>query len=299
MSSKWSSLKNKLRTHLEKSFLLILRDEETFEETASYKLTLLNIYILGSSILLVVGILLWLLIVFTPLRKYIPGYGDVSYQPEYTKLQKKLTEVEEQLKAQDVYIEGIQRVLTGNPQTSKDITKDVKLVQESAQPVNRIKEDSLLRTEFESQPLKKVNTVSGTYSGAKATIRQIDLADIKFFPPLRGPQGARYSPDKDHLGVDIIAPANSPIKAVLAGTVLQSDWTLENGHMISIQHDFNLVSIYKHNSALLKKTGAQVKAGEVIAIIGNTGTLTNGPHLHFELWQNGRPINPALVFKFD
>ena len=299
MSSKWSSLKNKLRTHLEKSFLLILRDEETFEETASYKLTLLNIYILGSSILLVVGILLWLLIVFTPLRKYIPGYGDVSYQPEYTKLQKKLTEVEEQLKAQEVYIEGIQRVLTGNPQTSKDITKDVKLVQESAQPVKRIREDSLLRNEFESQPLKKVNTISGTYSGAKATIRQIDLADIKFFPPLSGPQGARYGPDKDHLGVDIIAPANSPIKAVLAGTVLQSDWTLENGHIVSIQHDFNLVSIYKHNSALLKKTGAQVKAGEVIAIIGNTGTLTNGPHLHFELWQNGRPINPALVFKFD
>ena len=95
-----------------------------------------------------------------------------------------------------------------------------------------------------------------------------------------------------------MAAKNTPIKSMLAGSVIQSDWSIENGHTIAIQHGNNLVSIYKHNSALLKKTGARVKAGEAIAIIGNTGTLTNGPHLHFELWYKGRPVNPTDFIRF-
>ena len=105
-------------------------------------------------------------------------------------------------------------------------------------------------------------------------------------------------PDQDHNGLDILAPKNTPIKAVMDGVVILSDWTLETGNTIGIMHDNQVMSFYKHNSSLLKKNGAIVRAGEAIAIIGNTGTLSSGPHLHFELWYKGKPVDPSRYINF-
>lgn len=124
------------------------------------------------------------------------------------------------------------------------------------------------------------------------------MSTVLFFSPLKGMVSSKYNPVEQHFGVDITAPANEPVKAALNGTVLFSGWTSETGYVIGIQHDNNLVSMYKHNSALLKKTGTLVQAGEVIAIVGNSGELSSGPHLHFELWHNGNPVNPQEYMVF-
>ncbi len=127
----------------------------------------------------------------------------------------------------------------------------------------------------------------------------IGMLDQMFFvPPIKGSVEASYSIEKGHLGTDIVAPKNTPVKSVLDGFVISSDWTLENGNTISIQHKHNVLSIYKHNSVLLKEAGSMVKAGEAVAIIGNSGENTSGPHLHFELWFEGKAVNAENYINF-
>jgi murein DD-endopeptidase MepM/ murein hydrolase activator NlpD len=121
---------------------------------------------------------------------------------------------------------------------------------------------------------------------------------MHFSTPIGGTITSNFDPEKKHLGVDVIAPKNTPIKAAMDGWVISSDWTLETGNTIAIQHTNNIVTFYKHNSVLLKKTGNYVRGGEAIAIIGNTGELTDGPHLHFELWHQGKPVNPTDFVDF-
>jgi murein DD-endopeptidase MepM/ murein hydrolase activator NlpD len=301
MNLDFKKFKNQLKTHLSKSFLFQLRDEETFEEVASYKLSLLNVYIIGSVILCIAGVLTLLLIIITPLKNLVPGYGDISYSGEYQTLSKRLVNIEQQIAEKENYINSLRRVLSSDPETIKEVTKDVKFKLESPDPVKKVKEDSILRLEFESNRSNNnsVNRNPRTQERGNALLSRKSLEDIDFTCPLRGPVGAGYKPEKGHFGIDIIAAEHSPIKASLSGSVIQSDWSIENGHTIAIQHADNLVSVYKHNSSLLKKIGAQIKAGEAIAIIGNTGTLTQGPHLHFELWYQGKSINPMEYIRFN
>ncbi|MBK7358140.1 MAG: M23 family metallopeptidase [Saprospiraceae bacterium] len=305
MAFDWNKTKKWVQEHLEKKFLIIIRNEETFEETANYRLTLQNIYLLSCTLLLGLGILLFLLIAFSPIKRYVPGYGDLRSQSEFIKLEKKIGGLEEELKARDTYIQSVQRILTGNPETTDDVTKNIHIKQEKPEPLPKVREDSMLRAEFEtSQALEARSKTQNSGNRAQAspvtmkTSERESFTDLNFVSPIRGPLGAAYDPAKGHLGVDIIAPKNTPIKACLSGTVIQADWSIENGHTIAIQHSNNLVSMYKHNSALLKKTGSRIKAGEAIAIIGNTGTLTNGPHLHFELWYKGQTVNPVEYIRF-
>jgi murein DD-endopeptidase MepM/ murein hydrolase activator NlpD len=298
----FKKIRKQIRTHLEKSFLFVIRDEDTFEEIGSYKLSLLNVYILLSTILCISGLLMLLLIIFTPIKNIIPGYGDISYSSDYKNLIKKVQNIENELIARENYINGLRRMLSGQPEGIKDVTKDVHFKIETPEPVKKISEDSMLRTAFESK-VDANRQESRNKSRKSENINPLNskksLDEINFICPLRGPIGAAFKPEKDHYGVDIIGPENSPIKAVLGGSVIQSDWSMENGHTIAIQHSDNLVSVYKHNSTLFKKLGTQIKAGEVIAIIGNTGTLTQGPHLHFELWHQGRCINPTDYIRFN
>ena len=297
----WKKIKNKIKDHLRRSFLLTVRDEETFEETASYKISLKNIYILLSGVVVAVGILLFLLIITTPLKRFIPGYGDVRSQSEFVKLQKQLVALEEEVNARNLYIESFQRILSGNPETSQDVIKNIKIAQEQADPVPKIKEDSLLRIEYEAASKSKTNPKSNQrnpisiQTSSDFSINQ----NLDFFMPVRGTLAEGFKPEKNHYGIDLLAAKNTPVNAALSGSVIQSDWTLENGYTIAIQHEQNFLSFYKHNSVLLKKVGSYVKTGEVIAIIGNTGELSDAPHIHFELWQNGKPVNPLNFIRLN
>ncbi|MFQ5448643.1 MAG: M23 family metallopeptidase, partial [Saprospiraceae bacterium] len=203
-------------------------------------------------------------------------------------------------KAQERYNEGFRRMLVGEVQYEPEERPQTKRAADNIGPeIGRSPEEEQLRQEVE---MDNIRNVAGTeqQSGTPVNISPSDipLEQMYFSPPIGGVISAPFDKEKSHLGVDVIAPKNTPVKTVMDGWVIFSDWTLETGNTIAIQHTNNLVTFYKHNSALLKKTGNYVKAGEAIAIIGNTGELTDGPHLHFELWHSGKPVNPTDFVDF-
>ncbi len=282
---------------LRHNYQLVIMNDETFEKVGSYKLSLLNVYIMLSSVVVLVALIIVGLIVFTPIKRYIPGYGDDRVHAELMEMNEGLQAMEEQLEAQKAYTDNFRRILVGNVETEADVSEDAIDIPDSLLSVARIEEDELLREETkltEQIQARELNRLDGNYRP-----QEIPLERLFFIPPVSGVVSAAYQPDKQHFGIDILAPKNTPIKAVMDGYVFLSDWTVETGHTIGVQHSNNLISFYKHNSALLKKMGDYVKAGEALAIIGNTGTLSDGPHLHFELWNQGQPVNPDLYLNFE
>lgn len=279
---------------LKNTYRLVVMNNETFEEIGSYKLSLLNVYILVSTVIVVVALIVVSLISFTPLRKYIPGYGDVSAQEKLVVIQKELATMERQLESQRLYYDNVKTVLTGKIE-EEEAPEESTVIQDSIIEAERSEADEQLRREME---LIEVGTIARKNRKTNLSRQDVPLAQIYFSAPVNGEISAGFMPDKKHYGVDILAPKNTAIKAAFDGYVFLSDWTLETGNTIGIQHPNNLITFYKHNSVLLKKVGSLVKAGEAVAIIGNTGTLTDGPHLHFELWQRGKPVDPTHYINF-
>lgn len=278
-------------------YRLIVRNDESLEEMASYKLTLMNVYIAISSLIVVVSTCVILLIAFTPLKKMIPGFNGAD-SAELVQIYKDLDSLEQLSRQQQRYNEGIRRMLVGEVEYAPDAPpENISSDNVAEQPIERVEEDDLLRQEVE---MEAIRNVTGGQSGQPLNIspRDTPLEQMYFTPPVSGSVSLKFDADTDHIGVDIIAPKNTPIKAALDGWVIASDWTMETGNTVAIQHTNNIVTFYKHNSALLKKVGDYVRAGEAIAIIGNTGELTDGPHLHFELWHRGKPIDPEGFVNF-
>jgi len=278
-------------------YLLVVRNEDTLEEVASYRLTLMNVYIAISSLVVLVAAAVILLIVFTPAKQLVPGYKGAE-RTELVRLYKDLDSLEQLSNQQQRYNEGIRRMLVGDVEYPPDSPPD-DLASENVQPkpVERVKEDEQLRKEVEMESIRDL-TGGGSNTPINVSPRNIPLEQMYFTPPISGSVSLKFDAGTDHIGVDVIAPKNTPIKAALDGWVIASDWTMDTGNTIAIQHTNNIVTFYKHNSALLKKVGDYVRAGEAIAIIGNTGELTDGPHLHFELWHAGKPVNPEDFVNF-
>lgn len=283
---------------LKHNYRLVIMNNETFEEIGSYQLSLLNVYIMISSVVVLVTIVVVAIIVFTPIKTYIPGYGDVSAHEEVLKLNKELDELIVIVEAQKKYNDNIRSILQGEViQTEAAAEAAANIPIDSLTNIDRIKEDELLRKEIElSEQLEERELLSKTVSYSPS---DIPLEQMYFIPPATGVVSENFAPDIKHYGIDILAPKNTPVKVVMDGYVFVADWTLETGNTIGVQHSNNLISFYKHNSALLKKAGSYVKAGEAIAIIGNSGELSSGPHLHFELWHKGKPIDPADYIIFE
>jgi murein DD-endopeptidase MepM/ murein hydrolase activator NlpD len=276
-------------------YLLVIRNEDTFEEVGSYKLTLLNLYLLLSTALIVVFIIVLLLFFLTPLRTLVPGYGVIEDQTAFKKLKRDYQGLEEEIAAQAVYINAIRRMLTDDPETIEDVMNIDSIEEGFVGPVKRIKEDSILREDIENEEVLEDMRALLKEGG---NLSAESIKEIYFTPPVKGEVSARFMPENLHFGIDIMAPKNTPILTILDGIVITSDWTLETGNTLAIQHEHNIVSFYKHNSANLKAVGETVSAGEAVAIIGNTGTLTTGPHLHFELWVNGQCVDPSEYINF-
>lgn len=287
----WQAFKEKLKD----TYRLVVMNDESFEEVGSYKLTLLNLYTAISAAIVLVAVLVILLIAFTPLKRIIPGYGNAD-AGQLRSINKTLDELEEELNTYKTYNESYQKKLTGNAETVDDVQRDDIKEVSNLQNVSRIKEDEILRKEVEEDEQLQQRAM---LESINATSKEIPLEQLYFMPPLTGIVSDPFMPEKKHYGIDILAPKNTPVKAMMDGYVISSDWTLETGNTIAIQHSNSLISFYKHNSALLKETGNYVKAGEAVAIIGNTGTLSDGPHLHFELWHKGKPVDPADFINFQ
>jgi murein DD-endopeptidase MepM/ murein hydrolase activator NlpD len=289
----WHHTKEKLQH----TYRLIIMNNETFEEVDSYRLTLLNVYIAGSTVVVLVAVLVVLAIAFTPLRNYMPGYGSGGGErQEVERLYREVKQLEEQLIAQRAYTENFQRILKDSIETEEDLpTASAEIPADTFEPVRVSGEEEQLRQEMELRQIGEQAQKSRTINFSP---RDMPLEQMFFSPPVNGEISAGFMPDKKHFGVDILAPRNKAIKAVMDGYIFFSGWTMDTGNTIGIQHANNTITFYKHNSVLLKKSGSYVKAGEAVAIIGNTGTLSDGPHLHFELWHRGQPVDPTEYINF-
>ena len=276
-------------------YRLVLLNDETFEEVSSFQLTRMNVYVLVSTILVILVLVTVSAIVYTPLREYIPGYADVGMRRDVMELKLKSDSLERVLRVNTFYLQNIKRVINGELPAGdiSDTTSSMNAVGYDSINLDKISSsEKELRKEVEQDERFSVGAITHLTAG-KSTIR-----GFHFFPPVKGYITESFNAAEQHYGLDIVAPENEPIKSTLDGIVIFANWTAETGYVMAVQHSNNLISLYKHNSVLLKEEGNYVKAGEVIAIIGNTGELTSGPHLHFELWYNGLPLNPEdyLVF---
>ncbi len=284
----------KEKSRLEKlkiKYRLVIMNDESLEERLSMRLSKMNVYVVASTLFVVTVLATTAFIILTPLKEYIPGYGDVGMQERAVALTYTADSLEEKLQQQTQYIQTIKDIITG------EVGKVVEEADTNAETPDReygqlvldhhSPEDSLLRAEVEN--LDNYALVENQGSG------RIGLRDLYFFSPVSdGIVSDQFDPDRNHLGVDLTSPTESaPIKSILDGVVVLDTWSLETGYVIGIQHRNNLLSFYKHNSVLMKKTGNFVRAGDVIAVMGNSGEQTTGPHLHFELWYNQSPINPT------
>jgi len=279
---------------LRSRYFFIIRKEDTFEERFSARVSpIALVTITGGAIVLLILLVIWA-VAFTPLREYIPGYADVSMRKNIIILSDRADSLTHELQAREEYLDNLKRILSGQPARHDSASRKGHDSNVHAAPyVPPSHDDSMLRRTVESQTRYSITMTEGQSSKPGDNIN-----DYYFFTPLKGVVTNGFNPAGGHYGVDIVSKENEAIKATLDGTVIISTWTLATGNVIILQHNNNLVSVYEHNSVLLKKVGDYVKAGDVIAIVGNTGELTTGPHLHFELWYKGNPVNPQQYMTF-
>lgn len=287
----WQLLLKRIRD----KYRLVILNEETFEERLSFRLSRLNVFVAIGILSIVLVFITTYIIAFTPLKEYIPGYTDVTMQRRIYELQLRSDSVQRAMRANERYLQDLRKVLGGEDLEDKreipvDTTqgKTYKNITDK-----RSKNDSLMRADYENR--SKYNLFQ---SGSDGSARASQVRNLFFYSPLKGIVTSEFDAQKAHYGVDIVAGKNEAIKAIQDGTVIFAGWTVETGYVIALQHPGNIISVYKHNSVLLKKQGSIVRAGESIAIIGESGELSTGPHLHLEIWINGNPVNPKdyLVF---
>ena len=286
--------KKKLFHKIRHKYRLVVLKEGSLEERISVKLSRLNVIMLLSFFIVIWSVLIFLFVIYTPLKLYIPGYADYNTRKNITELVLKTDSLQDQLELREKYITNIQKILSGQV---ADYTKSDNMKLDSAKENKTVVTDKIsaeekdLRDEIEEQDQNDVlyQDIPGENKGLK---------NIVFFPPIRGVITERFSTNTAHYGVDIAASNNTGVKTVLDGTVILANWNISTGNVIIIQHSNNLISVYKHNSVLLKKIGNFVRAGEVIALSGGSGESSNGAHLHFELWYDGNPVNPEEYIAF-
>jgi murein DD-endopeptidase MepM/ murein hydrolase activator NlpD len=275
----WSKLFHKYR--------FVIMKDSSFEEKLSVKLTRINVIAFVATLVFLCFFSTMLLIAYTPLSEYVPGKSSIEVQKSLIALNIKSDSLEAILVNRSIYLENINKIINGEelvtPENYAEITN-------TQIPISfeKSKEDSLFRVKVEAEDkssiYKKDNPSNNT--------------TLMFFTPLTGLISDGYNNKTKHFGIDLVAKEKSRISSVLEGTVIISHWAYETGYVIGVQHKNDYLSFYKHNSVLLKSVGDYVNAGDHIAIIGNSGEFSSGPHLHFELWHKGIPVNPENYISF-
>jgi murein DD-endopeptidase MepM/ murein hydrolase activator NlpD len=283
----WSNLRSQIRH----PYRLVVMNDDTLEEKGAFVFTPMNFFVFTGAVVLFLIVSVIYLIAFTSLREYIPGYADVGMRKKIFYLANKTDSLEKVLQEKDFFLMNISNILSGKETdletgvNKKDTLKKGFRIEDKHVP-----EDSILRAQIEQE---ERNNLKGIITKDKGGINS-----LFFFVPVQGQLSNGFGFAEKHFGIDILGKKNETVKSTLDGTVIISTWTPETGYVIQVQHQENIISIYKHNSALLKKAGDRVKAGEPIAIIGNSGELSSGPHVHFELWYKGQPVDPSKYMRF-
>ena len=282
--------KKKFTKKLLHKYRLVVLNEDTFEERLSFKLTRLNLFVAITSSAILLIALTTFIIAFTGLREYIPGYSSTILKRQATELTYKTDSLQTALMLNNQYYESIRKVLTGDLEIgdlNRDSLLNTQQIDSEYIDLSPSRADSLLREEVALEDKYNVLQTAGS--------------DIEFalFPPVKGPITEGYNIKTRHYAIDIVVAKNAPVKSVADGRVIFAEWSAGTGYVIIIEHNYGLLSVYKHNSSLTKEQGDFVKSGEVIAAAGSAGELTTGPHLHFELWNEGNPVNPKDYIDFD
>jgi murein DD-endopeptidase MepM/ murein hydrolase activator NlpD len=272
-------------TRLKNKYRFVLMSEDSFEEKLSFSISKLNLLSLLSVVIIIALSLSFALLIFSPLKEYIPGKSSSKMQRDLISIALKSDSLQNQLNIQSLYLNNISSIMKG--ETLDFIKKDS--VINTIQDVNfsKSKADSLLRIEVESEEKSSI-----------LDIKKISSENLVFFSPMDGYISDSFNYKTKHYAIDIVGKKGAKISSVLDGTVIISSWNPETGNVIGIQHSNNYISFYKHCSFIIKKVGEYVTIGEHIAIIGNSGELSTGPHLHFELWKNGAPLDPEDYISF-
>jgi murein DD-endopeptidase MepM/ murein hydrolase activator NlpD len=285
-------IKESLFAWLSHRYEVVVRDEENFEEKRTFSYSHTKALVLVVPVLVLMFILgFWL----APRQsgKLLQSSQELQMKKQLLSLTNTVDSLLEVTNQYERYYQNFRKAIEGDV---KDLRTDTsKILKNQVAQTDTIQDyisqaDLNLRKEYESMNISLKET--------KMSKEETQLQGISFFPPIKGTITERFDAKNKHFGIDLVAKANEPIKAAADGTVILASWTEDTGNVIAIQHQGEIVSFYKHNAALFKKVGDFVKAGDVIAIIGNTGRLSSGPHLHFELWYKGNAINPEKFVSF-
>lgn len=278
----------RIRKKLLHKYRLVILNEETFEERFSFKLNRLNVFVFTTLLALFLISTTTLIIAFTPLREYIPGYSSTKLKRNASELAYQTDSLKRIIAVNEQYLASIKKVLTGD-------VKTVKFNKDSIIEVAKTDPSVLIRTSRRDSLLRETVSQEDKYNPLIGNTNQ----QYALFSPVKGTISEPYDSKSKHYAVDIVTVKDAPVKAIADGTVIFAEWTAQTGNVIILKHNNNLISVYKHNAMLTKGQGQLVKAGEVIATVGSTGELTTGPHLHFELWRDGFPVNPISFIDFD
>ena len=275
----------------QQKYKVIVSSEETFEEIISLKTNNFQLFLFVFLYTILVIIFSITIIFFTQLREYVPGYPSTDLLVSAAKATVKVDSLERELALNAQFFSAIEAVLRGDSnESAQRIQQEGTLIQndlKDAQIAATIPQDSVLRAYVENEDRFNL------------TRSQLLIDSKSYYSPVKGVVTDGFDIEKNHFAVDISVDIGTPVKAILAGTVLFSEWSVETGHVILLDHGENLISVYKHNSKNLKSQNETVRAGEVIAFSGEEGALSSGPHLHFEIWRNGLPIDPETIISFE
>jgi murein DD-endopeptidase MepM/ murein hydrolase activator NlpD len=281
--------RKKIFQMLKDHYRLIIYNDSTIQTVWSIKLTPIKVLTLGSLGAILLILLTTTIIAYTPLRENIPGYPSAKVRQQIIHNYVLVDSLENEIKIRDSYFEKIKTLFQGETPAEESA---------STNPELKVTEATFDKFNADSVFKDKLLDEKSNLSIQQNKKRLPSIANIHFFTPLHGMLSNRFNPKTNHLAVDIVGKQNARISNVLDGTVIFSGWTMDTGYSIFIQHESNIISAYKHNAELFKEVGNKVKAGDVIAIMGNSGELTTGPHLHFELWHNGTALDPETYIDF-
>ena len=299
----WLKIKNsQVSDVIKHKHRFVVMDTDTFKEKFSFQLSGINLFVTVGITVIVLIVLTTVLIAFTPLREYIPGYTDTEMIEQTYANAKKIDSLKRAVADQEWVLATMQALMRGEAlgaQADSMMADSTSTLAVVAGAYRRSREDSLLRLEVESEDSRyQVKDAVRQAAGTATAVDMQPTVTHLFFAPVKGNIVRPYSNAMRHYGVDIAAASESPVNAAYSGTVVSAGFTAEDGHVIALQHPAGVITVYRNNSALLKHQGDVVRAGEPIAFVG-TGTTTElGPHLHLEVWVNGTPVNPEEYISF-
>ena len=279
----------RLWDRLKYKYKLSVINETSYEEVFNFRLSQLHVLTALSVLAVILVVLTILLIAFTDLREFIPGYPDGNMRQMIAQNALRVDSLENELLKRDRFFKSIRLVLNGGDTTS---------LERSREDTARYRNDTIRFQISEQENEFRAAIEERERFNLSLGMKEQNHDYYHFFPPVEGIVTQSFDEKKRHYGTDIVAKANAKVAAVLDGVVIFTDWTVKTGYVIQVQHTNDLISVYKHNSILLKKQGDYVRAGEVLGVVGNTGEESSGPHLHFELWRAGNPLNPENFIKF-